>query len=109
MNQAVADLDKVTQQNASLVEESTAASESLRELAAEMSEAVSVFRLDGAAVAALAAPKAAVKLHAPTPHKALPKRDTRSRRPNPRPWPQPPAPKTTGRSSDGRPRQEGEA
>jgi methyl-accepting chemotaxis protein len=46
VNQAVADLDKVTQSNASLVEESTAASESLRELAEEMSRAVSVFRLD---------------------------------------------------------------
>ena len=38
-------LDKVTQQNAALVEESTAASESLRSLAVEMSEAVAVFQL----------------------------------------------------------------
>ena len=48
VNQAVTDLDKVTQQNASLVEESTAAAESLRVLAGEMVEAVSVFRLSGA-------------------------------------------------------------
>jgi methyl-accepting chemotaxis protein len=47
VNQAVVDLDKVTQQNASLVEESTAAAESLRVLAGEMVEAVSVFRLHG--------------------------------------------------------------
>src|SRR5260221_6432331 len=47
VNTAVGDLDKVTQQNASLVEESTAASESLQELAREMVEAVSVFRLNG--------------------------------------------------------------
>ena len=45
------DLDKVTQQNASLVEESTAASESLQELAREMVDAVSVFKLNGRAVA----------------------------------------------------------
>jgi methyl-accepting chemotaxis protein len=47
VNQAVTDLDKVTQQNASLVEESTAAAESLRVLAGEMVETVSVFRLAG--------------------------------------------------------------
>jgi methyl-accepting chemotaxis protein len=69
VNQAVADLDKVTQQNASLVEESTAASESLKELAGEMSEAVSVFRLS-ASSAALPAPRAAVKLAAPMHHKS---------------------------------------
>jgi methyl-accepting chemotaxis protein-1 (serine sensor receptor) len=45
VNTAVSDLDKVTQQNASLVEESTAASESLQQLAREMVTAVSVFRL----------------------------------------------------------------
>jgi methyl-accepting chemotaxis protein len=45
VNQAVGELDKVTQSNASLVEESTAASEQLRQLAHEMSEAVAVFRI----------------------------------------------------------------
>ena len=74
VNQAVADLDKVTQQNASLVEESTAASESLKELAGEMSQAVSVFRLADAATA-LPAPRAAVKLSSHASHRALPKRD----------------------------------
>jgi methyl-accepting chemotaxis protein len=58
VNQAVADLDKVTQSNASLVEESTAASEALKSLAAEMSAAVSVFRLGGGQ-AALPAPASA--------------------------------------------------
>jgi methyl-accepting chemotaxis protein len=46
-NAAVSQLDKATQQNAALVEESTAASESLRNLALEMSQAVAVFRLAG--------------------------------------------------------------
>ena len=42
---SVSQLDKVTQQNAALVEESTAASEQLRILAGEMTEAVAVFKL----------------------------------------------------------------
>ncbi|MFT3817392.1 MAG: methyl-accepting chemotaxis protein [Rubrivivax sp.] len=46
---AVAQLDQVTQQNAALVEESAAAAESLKQQAARLAEAVSVFRL-GAAV-----------------------------------------------------------
>ena len=78
VNQAVADLDKVTQQNASLVEESTAASESLRELASEMTEAVSVFRLAQES-RGLPAPKATSKLAAPAPHKALAKREAPAR------------------------------
>ena len=41
----VSQLDKVTQQNAALVEESTAASEQLRILAQEMTQAVSLFKL----------------------------------------------------------------
>ncbi|MFG6416247.1 methyl-accepting chemotaxis protein [Roseateles sp. DC23W] len=45
INVAVADLDKMTQQNAALVEESTAAAESLKDQAARLSEVVSTFRL----------------------------------------------------------------
>jgi methyl-accepting chemotaxis protein len=45
VNQAVADLDRTTQQNAALVEESAAASESLREQAARVQKAVAAFRL----------------------------------------------------------------
>jgi methyl-accepting chemotaxis protein len=69
-NAAVSQLDKVTQQNAALVEESTAASESLRQLALEMSEAVSVFRLaEGKAPAApaLRSVKPAPLAQAPAP------------------------------------------
>jgi len=43
--EAVAQMDRVTQQNAALVEESSAAAESLRQQAAHLLEAVSVFRL----------------------------------------------------------------
>jgi methyl-accepting chemotaxis protein len=60
VNVAVTDLDKATQQNASLVEESTAASESLKGLAREMVDAVSVLRVSRGAtrlpVAAMRAP-----------------------------------------------------
>jgi methyl-accepting chemotaxis protein len=45
INQAVTDLDRMTQQNAALVEESTAAAESLKDQAARLSEVVATFRL----------------------------------------------------------------
>ena len=45
VNQAVANLDQMTQQNAALVEESSAASASLREQAQRLAEVVSVFKL----------------------------------------------------------------
>jgi len=49
VNTAVTQLDQMTQQNAALVEQSAAASESLQEQAARLSEAVKVFHLgDGA-------------------------------------------------------------
>ena len=47
INDAVSQLDQVTQQNAALVEESAAAAESLRQQAARLVGAVSVFRLGG--------------------------------------------------------------
>ncbi|OYW63171.1 MAG: hypothetical protein B7Y26_13170 [Hydrogenophilales bacterium 16-64-46] len=40
-------MDEMTQQNAALVEEAAAAAESLREQAGKLSEAVSVFRVEG--------------------------------------------------------------
>ncbi len=45
VNVAVSQLDQMTQQNAALVEESTAAAESLKEQAKRLSEVVEVFRL----------------------------------------------------------------
>lgn len=51
VNQAIGQMDQVTQQNAALVEEAAAAAESLNEQAAKLAEAVSVFKLDGSAVA----------------------------------------------------------
>ncbi|MBV8603150.1 MAG: MCP four helix bundle domain-containing protein [Pelomonas sp.] len=73
VSEAVSQLDKVTQQNAALVEESAAAAESLKQQAARMNEVVGVFKLDARAPAAApagyggGAPAAAAHHHAATP------------------------------------------
>jgi methyl-accepting chemotaxis protein len=48
VNAAIAQMDNTTQQNAALVEEAAAASESLRDQAAALAQLVSVFKLNGA-------------------------------------------------------------
>ena len=45
INRAVAEMDMVTQQNAALVEESTAAAQSMQQQTGDLSQMVSVFRL----------------------------------------------------------------
>ncbi|MDM0104390.1 methyl-accepting chemotaxis protein [Variovorax sp. J22R24] len=47
INQAITQMDQVTQQNAALVEEASAAAQSLQEQAGGLSQVVSVFRLRG--------------------------------------------------------------
>ena len=47
VNQAIAQMDQVTQQNAALVEEASAAAESLKAQAAQLTHAVTVFRVTG--------------------------------------------------------------
>jgi methyl-accepting chemotaxis protein len=57
VNASVVQLDQMTQQNAALVEESTAAAESLREQAGKLAHVVATFKLgDGAAVVKAATP-----------------------------------------------------
>ena len=46
MNQAVTQMDEVTQQNAALVEEAAAAAESVEEQAQNLTAAVGIFKLD---------------------------------------------------------------
>jgi methyl-accepting chemotaxis protein len=48
INQAITQMDQVTQQNAALVEEAAAAASSLQEQAANLSQVVSVFKMDRA-------------------------------------------------------------
>ena len=50
VNQSVGEIDRMTQQNAALVEESAAAAESLREQAARLAQLVSQFQLAGGSV-----------------------------------------------------------
>ncbi|WP_296942360.1 methyl-accepting chemotaxis protein [uncultured Massilia sp.] len=65
INQAVSQMDNVTQQNAGLVEEAAAASEALQDQAVKLSELVSVFRVAARQEAAAPAPAPA-----PAPRKA---------------------------------------
>jgi methyl-accepting chemotaxis protein len=69
INQAIMEMDGVTQQNAALVEEAAAAAEALQGQSAHLAELVSVFTVDGAAravnVAPVTAPKAAPRRQAP--------------------------------------------
>lgn len=51
INQAVTEMDTVTQQNAALVEQAAAASSALQEQAAQLAQVVSIFRLDTDAAA----------------------------------------------------------
>ena len=57
VNQAVGQMDSVTQQNAALVEEAAAAAQSLQEQALALNETIRIFRLDTAGRAAAAAPR----------------------------------------------------
>ena len=65
INQAVAQMDQVTQQNAALVEEAAAASEAMQDQARQLAAVVSVFKLN--AGAALAAPRQPAARGAPKP------------------------------------------
>ncbi|NMM26605.1 MAG: HAMP domain-containing protein [Glaciimonas sp.] len=47
INQAITQMDQVTQQNAALVEEAAAAAESLQDQAGNLSQVVSIFKLEG--------------------------------------------------------------
>ena len=65
ISQSVTQLDQMTQQNAALVEESTAASESLREQAHHLTNAVSQFKLQPGGLAAYGASATAALAAAP--------------------------------------------
>ncbi|MBT2326188.1 MCP four helix bundle domain-containing protein [Variovorax paradoxus] len=74
INQAITQMDQVTQQNAALVEEASAAAQSMQEQAGNLVDAVSVFRLDAGAQAirvALLASRREIPAIAAVPPKAL--------------------------------------
>jgi methyl-accepting chemotaxis protein-1 (serine sensor receptor) len=72
VGQAVTEMDRVTQQNASLVEESAAAAASLEEQASRLSQAVSVFRIARASQAQPKASKVRQTISAPRKAAAAP-------------------------------------
>ncbi|MDB5935674.1 MAG: hypothetical protein JWQ01_3018 [Massilia sp.] len=53
INVAITQMDQVTQQNAALVEEASAASEAMQEQAHKLAQVVSIFKLDSTSVAAV--------------------------------------------------------
>jgi methyl-accepting chemotaxis protein len=67
INNAIGQMDEMTQQNAALVEQAAAAAESMQDQAAHLADEVAVFRLSGDAVRAAATPSgaAAIKRAAP--------------------------------------------
>jgi hypothetical protein len=68
VNQAIVQMDQVTQQNAALVEEAAAAADSMQQQARELQHAVAVFRLSGQGAAAVPGAQAGlVTLAAPRP------------------------------------------
>ncbi len=78
INQAISQMDQVTQQNAALVEQAAAAAESLHEQAGHLTQVVGVFRIDTLhaaplAVAALAAPTERTPFCIPARVKTTPK------------------------------------
>jgi methyl-accepting chemotaxis protein len=59
INQAISQMDQVTQQNAALVEEAAASSHAMQEQAGQLAQLVSQFKLDERFVAAASGAKAA--------------------------------------------------
>ncbi|TAH10879.1 MAG: HAMP domain-containing protein [Curvibacter sp.] len=78
VNQAIGNLDQMTQQNAALVEESAAAAESLREQADRMKQAVAVFRVGAASAQGVELSAVSVRSAAPkaTPFKGPERRNS---------------------------------
>ena len=87
VNQAVTHLDQMTQQNAALVEESTAAAASMRDQAQKLAEVVAMFNVGAVAARAPAAPPRA----APVPAAPKPAPATASRAVGHKPAPKAPA------------------
>ena len=79
VNQAITQMDQVTQQNAALVEEAAAAADSMQEQAASLSEIVNFFRVSGLGSSSAAArPRAASAVKKPVKAVALPPSPKRS-------------------------------
>jgi methyl-accepting chemotaxis protein len=79
INQAITQMDEVTQQNAALVEQAAAAAQSLQEQAGNLSQAVSIFKLSGSEINAYAAPQTRAQRTVDiTPAPMLPRKEFKS-------------------------------
>ncbi len=83
VNVAVSQLDQMTQQNAALVEQSSAASESLRDQAGRLSQAIAAFRTGDVQTLSPVATRAPVKR--PAPPRPAPTRQADASLPSPKP------------------------
>ncbi|HEY8026585.1 MAG TPA: methyl-accepting chemotaxis protein [Burkholderiaceae bacterium] len=83
VNQAIIEMDSVTQQNAALVEQAASAAKSLQDQAAEVANVVSIFKLDAAQQAQAIAEHAAYAAPAPSP--SIKRAEVRNLRPAPKP------------------------
>src|SRR5690606_17451658 len=84
VNQAITQMDEVTQQNAALVEEAAAAAESMQDQAARLTSVVATFRLNAAAHAAVSlapAPRGETAIAARPAAKALPAKSIQPSKP----------------------------
>jgi methyl-accepting chemotaxis protein-1 (serine sensor receptor) len=81
VNQAIAQMDNVTQQNAALVEEAAAAAGSLQDQAGHLSQVVGVFRIDAMNLAATSAAPVASFRTTPPARIATPARKTAAAQP----------------------------
>ena len=81
VNTTVVQMDETTQQNAALVEEATAAARAMEEQAAQLADAVAIFRMDDQVGAAVRAVVAKVPPLAHAPKVAAPPRPVRSAAP----------------------------
>ncbi len=91
VNQAITQMDEVTQQNAALVEEAAAAAESLEEEAQNLTQSVSVFKLDSSSGAQAQAKRSPVQQSAGKPAKRALPAPTRKQAARPKALPEKPA------------------
>jgi methyl-accepting chemotaxis protein-1 (serine sensor receptor) len=86
VNEAIVQMDQTTQQNAALVEQASAAAQSLQQEAASLARTVGAFRIAGSVALAAAAPKRQAAPAAKAPARAaLAKPATRTLAQQPRP------------------------
>jgi methyl-accepting chemotaxis protein len=99
VNRAVMQMDEMTQQNAALVEEATAASQSMADQARDLNQMMNRYRINEAAAGWVAAPTQRANVEAAKAAKAAGKTPKAERRSSGRPWSKAPAKAASGDSA----------